>query len=313
MCIAFRKEIKGQIMKDLIAEIQKYKAERQAVILAHNYVRSEIQDIADFVGDSLQLSVEAEKLNAPVIVMCGVKFMGETVKLLSPKSLVLLPRFDAGCPMADMANGADVLAYRNSHPETTLIAYVNTTAEVKAQVDICCTSGNAEQIVKSLPKNKKIMFLPDGNLGKNLNISLNRNMELWPGCCPIHNQITPEMIKTAQQLRPGVKVLIHPECTPAAVAVADFSLSTGGMLKFVRTCEDKEFIIATETGILHRLRKENPDKKFYPINPEPICADMKKITLDDVLYVLKTLENRVELSPEVAVSSLASIQAMLQI
>ena len=246
-------------MLTLAEEIATLRKERNAVILAHNYVTSDIQDIADFTGDSLELSIKAKELKAGVIVFCGVRFMAETAKLLSPHSTVLLPNLYSGCPMADMADPSEVAAYKKANPDTVLVAYVNSTAEVKAQVDICCTSGNAEKIIRSIPADKKIMFLPDRNLGANMMNKLNRPMELWQGFCPTHNKVTVEMIREARRMHPEAKVLVHPECRPEIVAEADEALSTGGILRFVRESADRQFIIGTETGILHRLAKENPE------------------------------------------------------
>ena len=296
---------------NLIEEIKQLKAERNAVILAHNYVRPELQEIADFTGDSLELSIKAKNVKAETIVFCGVRFMAETAKLLSPDSVVLLPNPDAGCPMADMAAADAVAAYRAAHPEAFLVAYVNTTADVKAHVDLCCTSGNAEKIIAELPENQEILFLPDRNLGGNMNRKLDRKMDLWPGCCPTHDHVTPEMIAEARAAHPGAKVLVHPECAPEVVAAADEALSTGGILKFVRESSDKAFIIGTESGILHRLRKENPGKEFYPLQPEMICPDMKKITLENVRDCLKNMAPRIELPEEILREAVNPIEAMI--
>ncbi len=296
---------------NLIEEIKQLKAERNAVILAHNYVRPELQEIADFTGDSLELSIKAKNVKAETIVFCGVRFMAETAKLLSPDSVVLLPNPDAGCPMADMAAADAVAAYRAAHPEAFLVAYVNTTADVKAHVDLCCTSGNAEKIIAELPENQEILFLPDRNLGGNMNRKLDRKMDLWPGCCPTHDHVTPEMIAEARAAHPGAKVLVHPECAPEVVAAADEALSTGGILKFVRESSDKAFIIGTESGILHRLRKENPGKEFYPLQPEMICPDMKKITLENVRDCLKNMAPRIELPEEILREAVKPIEAMI--
>ena len=296
---------------NLIEEIKQLKTERNAVILAHNYVRPELQEIADFTGDSLELSIKAKNVKAETIVFCGVRFMAETAKLLSPDSVVLLPNPDAGCPMADMAAADAVAAYRAAHPEAFLVAYVNTTADVKAHVDLCCTSGNAEKIISELPEGQEVLFLPDRNLGGNMNRKLDCKMDLWPGCCPTHDRVTPEMIVEARAAHPGAKVLVHPECTPEVVAAADQALSTGGILKFVRESSDKAFIIGTESGILHRLRKENPGKEFYPLQPEMICPDMKKITLENVRDCLKNMAPRIELSEEILREAVKPIEAMI--
>ena len=295
------------------AEIAELKKRRGALILAHNYTRPEVQDLADFVGDSLELSRKAAECRAPVIVFCGVRFMAETAKILSPGSIVLHPNPHAGCPMADMASPEAVAEYRAKHPDTLVVAYVNTTAATKTEVDICCTSGNAEKLIAGLPADRKILFLPDANLGANLNDKLGRKMALWPGCCPTHNKILPEHILAAKEKHPGAPVLVHPECTPAVVALADQALSTGGMLKFVRESEQKEFIIGTECGILYRMRKENPEKAFYPLEPAVLCPNMKKTTPEDVLFSLRDLAPRIELDEAMRKRAKAPIDRMLAV
>ena len=294
-------------------EILALKKQHSALILAHNYTQGEIQDLADFVGDSLELARKAAQCHAPVIVFCGVRFMAETAKLLSPESVVLHPNPHSGCPMADMASPEAVAEYRKNHPDTLVVAYVNTTAATKTEVDLCCTSGNAEKLIAGLPSGRKILFLPDANLGANLNRKLGRKMDLWPGCCPTHNKILPEHITAAKEKHPGALVLVHPECTPAVVALADRALSTGGMLKFVRESKQKEFIIGTECGILHRMRKEDPDKIFYPLEPAVLCPNMKKITVEDVLFALRDLMPRIELDPAMCEKAKAPIDRMLEV
>ena len=300
-------------MNELQNQIIALKNERNAVILAHNYVPGEIQEIADFTGDSLELSIKAAQINAPIIVMCGVKFMAETAKLLSPNSTVILPCPDAGCPMADMANSEDIRKMRAAHPDAVFVAYVNTTAETKAEVDICCTSGNAEKIIKSIPKDKEIIFLPDRNLGTNMTDLLNRPMTYWQGCCPIHDLVTPETIKKAKAAHPNAKVMIHPECRPEAVAVADVALSTAGMLKYIKESGATEFIVATEIGILHRMRKENPNFSFYALDPEPVCIDMKKFTLEKVYNALKDLNPEITIPEDIAKKAVKAINNMLAV
>ena len=294
-------------------QIKTLKKERQAVILAHNYTVAEVQDIADFVGDSLELSRKAAECHAPVIVFCGVRFMAETAKILSPESIVLHPNPYAGCPMADMASAKAIQEYKQTNPDTMVVAYVNTTAETKTAVDICCTSGNAEKVIASIPSEKKILFLPDGNLGANLSAKLGRKMDLWAGFCPTHNKILPEHIMRAKALHPQAVVMVHPECLPAIVQLADVALSTGGMLKFAREADAREFIVGTECGILHRMRKENPGKVFHPLEPSVLCPNMKKITLEDVLFSLQDLEPRVELDENTIKLAKDSINKMLEI
>jgi len=294
-------------------EIAALKKRRGALILAHNYTRPEVQELADYVGDSLELARKAAECHAPVIVFCGVRFMAETAKILSPESIVLHPEPHAGCPMADMASPDEVKKYREKHPDALVVAYVNTTAATKTEVDVCCTSGNAEKLVSQLPADREILFLPDANLGANLNGKLGREMALWPGFCPTHNRIMPEHIAAAKAKHPGAVVLVHPECTPAVVALADHALSTGGMLRFVRGSEEKEFIIGTECGIIHRMQKENPDKKFYPLEPAVLCPNMKKITPENVLFALRDLFPRIEIDDAVRSKAKAPIDRMLEV
>ena len=297
---------------DINNEIRRLKVQRRAIILAHNYTVGEVQDIADFVGDSLELSRKAAECRAEVIVFCGVRFMAETAKVLSPKALVLHPNPNAGCPMAEMASPEAVAKYRLAHPDTLIVAYVNTTAATKCHVDICCTSGNAEKVIAAIPKDREIMFLPDGNLGRNIAAKLHRDMEFWPGFCPTHHKILPEMITAARTAHPDAEVIIHPECLPATVALADFALSTGGMLRHVKASPKHSFIVATECGIIHRLQKENPDKEFFSLEPKPLCPNMKKITLEDVYFSLKDLTPAVELPQDVINGARRPIERMLE-
>ena len=298
---------------DVVSEIAKLKKERNAIILVHNYALPEVQDIGDFVGDSLELSRKAAATKAPVIVFCGVRFMAETAKILSPDSIVIHPRPEAGCLMADMADEKQVAEYRAAHPDALLVAYVNTTAATKTGVDICCTSGNAEKVIRSIPADKEIMFLPDANLGSNVSNTLKRAMGLWHGCCPIHDAIRPEAIAKARAAQPGARVIVHPECKPEIVALADAAKSTGGMLSFIRDSNAKEFIIGTECGMLHRLQKEFPGKVFYSLDPIPVCKDMKLITLEDVRDSLENMGPAVELPAGTIEKARHSIEAMLKI
>lgn len=298
-------------MKRLEEHIAELKARRNAVILAHNYVVGEVQDVADFVGDSLELSIKAKNAGAPVIVFCGVSFMAETAKILSPASTVLHPVRSAGCPMADMVTDEAVRTYRRAHPETIVVAYVNTTAAVKAEVDICCTSGNAERIILSIPEDKHILFLPDRNLGANIIRMTGREMELWPGYCPTHNRIQPEAAHTIREQFPDAVMLAHPECTPEVVAIADEALSTGGMLRYVKESDATSFIIGTECGILHRLRKENPGKTLIALEPLPTCPDMKKISLESIVDALECMQHEVLLDETVMGRARLPIERML--
>ncbi len=285
-------------MESIVNEINKLRKERNAVILAHNYVLPEVQEIADFVGDSLELSIKARDAGADVIVFGGVRFMAETAKILSPKSTVLLPVPDAGCPMADMADAEKVRALRKQYPNAVAVCYVNSTAEVKAEVDICCTSANAEKIIEMIGPERQVIFLPDINLGANVAGKLGREMFYWPGFCPIHHRVTVDMVKAARQAHPGAIVLVHPECPVEVVAAADYALSTGAMLRMACESEARQFIIATEHGILYRLKKENPGKEFFELPGELTCPDMKKITLQDILNSLRNLEHKIEMDTD---------------
>ncbi|MDR1613800.1 MAG: quinolinate synthase NadA [Planctomycetota bacterium] len=294
-------------------EIGKLKQERGAVILAHNYTLPEVQDVADFVGDSLELSVRAKESGAGVIVFCGVLFMAETAKILSPDSVVLHPNPFAGCPMADMAKFEAVREYKEAHPDSLLVAYVNTSAATKTLADICCTSGNAERIIRSLPPEKRILFLPDANLGKNIMDQTGRPMELWPGYCPTHDRILPEAIQRQRREHPEAEVLVHPECRPAVTELADQALSTGGMLRQVRASTAPEFIIGTEIGIIHRMKRENPGKTFIPPIPHPVCPNMKKISLEDVLSSLQDFSPQIALPPAVMDLARQPLERMLAV
>ena len=297
----------------MIENISRLRRERNAVILAHNYVSADIQAIADFCGDSLELSIKAAQTDAEMLIVCGVRFMAETAKILSPNATVVMVRSDAGCPMADMVAPDELKAYKAANPDTLLIAYVNTTAEVKALVDICCTSGNAEKIVSSIPGDKKIMFLPDRNLGSNLINKLNRPMELWHGCCPVHDAVTVEMISAMREKFPRAQILVHPECRPEVVKAADQALSTGAMLNYVTASSHDEFVVGTESGILYRMMQANPGKKFYLLQPEILCTDMKKLTLADVERALRTGKDEVVLSDEIIHAAESSIRRMLAV
>ena len=298
---------------DILSEIAELKSRRNAVIMAHNYTDPEVQDLADFVGDSLELSLRARETQAPCIVFCGVSFMAETAKILAPNSMVLNPAPAAGCRMADMATAEAVRRYRMEHPDAVLVAYVNTTAAVKAEVDICCTSANAEKVISSIPEGKEIMFLPDCHLGQNVADTLKRRMELWPGYCPIHHRITPQQIAAARVIHPRAVVLVHPECPPEVTAVADHALSTGGMLRLVHRAPEKEFIVGTEYGIIHRMARENPDKLFHELSPRPCCPDMKQVSPEKIRDALRDGSPQVELPEDLMKRARVAIERMLEI
>lgn len=278
-------------MNTVIEKINKLKQKHNAVILAHNYQTGDIQDIADFAGDSLGLSIQASKTDADVIVFCGVLFMAETAAILSPDKIVLLPDKHAGCPMADMITGSELRKLKQKHPDALVVCYVNSSAEVKAESDYCCTSANAVEVVNFMPKDKKIIFVPDKNLGQYTAQKSGRDLILWPGYCPSHVVITEKDIIKAKEEHPGALVMAHPECPQQVKAISDQILSTGQMLKFAKKSNIRKFIIATETGIIHTLKKENPDAEFYPATQKAFCPNMKKITMEKILWALEDLDN----------------------
>ena len=300
-------------IQPLVAEIRQLVRERRAVVLAHNYCRAEVQDVADFTGDSLELARRATQVEADVIVFCGVYFMAETAKILNPAKAVLIPDPSAGCPMADMITAAQLRELKARHPGAKAVCYVNSTAEVKAECDMCVTSGNAEKVMATFGPDEKILFVPDRHLGGYVSGLLGRTYELWPGHCPIHARLTAEMIARAKAAHPGAPVLVHPECAKEVRDAADRALSTGGMCKFVRESAEKAFVVGTEVGILHRLQRENPDKAFYPVSDEIVCADMKKITLENLRDALRDLKYAVEVPAEIASKAKRAIDAMLAI
>jgi quinolinate synthase len=296
----------------IVEKIIKLKRERNAIILAHNYQLPEVQDIADFVGDSLGLSIQAAGTDAQVIVFCGVHFMAETAKILSPRKTVLIPDMNAGCPMADMINADQLREMKAKHPNATVLCYVNTTAEVKAQCDLCCTSANAVSIVKDVMKeNKEVIFVPDKYLADYVSTETGCDLIVWKGYCPTHAKILPEHILLQKELHPGAVVLAHPECTPGVRMLADKVISTEGMCWFANEMKDKEFIVATEVGILHRMRRDNPDKSFYPASDMAICPNMKLTTLEKVLWALDGMNNEITLPRETIAKAKKCIQRML--
>lgn len=294
-------------------EIRKLAAERNAVILAHNYTLGEVQDVADYTGDSLELARKAATVDADVIVFCGVYFMAETAAILNPGKTVLIPDADAGCAMADMIDGRRVQELKCKLHGSKVVCYVNSTAEVKAECDMCVTSGNAERVMKTFGADEKIIFVPDQHLGGYIAGKLGREYLLWNGCCPIHQMITPELVAKARAEHPGAPVLVHPECPAEVRNAADHALSTGGMCAFARESDAKEIIIGTEIGILHRLRKENPEKKFYPVSETVICPDMKKTTLENLAACLREMKEVVTVPESVATRARRTVEAMLSI
>ena len=298
---------------NLSDEIQKLKKERNAVILAHNYCRGEVQDVADYTGDSLELARKATEVDADVIVFCGVYFMAETAKILNPAKTVLIPDANAGCPMADMITGAQLRELKARHPDAKAVCYVNSTAEVKAECDMCVTSGNAEKVMKTFAADQEILFVPDQHLGGYIAGKLGRTYHCWQGYCPIHAKLTAEQIRVARErFGKDIPVLVHPECAKEVRDAADQCLSTGGMCRFVKESSAPEFIIGTESGILHRLEKENPDKMFFPVG-DLCCEDMKKITLEKLRDALRDLKHEVAVPDGIADRARKAIEAMLRI
>lgn len=281
-------------MEKIIKEIEKIKNEKKAVILAHNYQRPEVQDIADFVGDSLELSTKAKDTDAKIIIFCGVHFMAETAKILSPEKKVILPRMDAGCPMADMVTSEGLKELKAQYPDYKVVTYVNSTADVKAISDSCCTSSNAINIVKNI-ESDKIIFVPDRNLANYVSRFVKKEIIPWQGFCPTHERLEVKDILEKKKDHPDAKVLVHPECKPEVVDISDRALSTSGIIKFCHDDNSKTFIIGTEMGILHRLKKENPEKNFILASDRLVCPNMKLTRLEDVYKALVDEEGVIEL------------------
>jgi quinolinate synthase len=297
----------------IIEEIKSLKASRNAIILAHNYQPAEIQDLADFTGDSLELARKAATVAEDVVVFCGVHFMAETAAILNPRKTVLLPTPDAGCPMADMITGEQLRELKAKHPGAKVLCYVNSTAEIKAESDCCVTSSNAVAVARSFPADQQIIFVPDQHLGSWTAEQLGRKFILWPGFCPTHARMTDHQIALAREKHPGAPVLVHPECPKGVRDAADQVLSTGGMCRYVLGRPEAAFIVGTETGILHRLQKENPDKQFFPLLESAVCPNMKKTTLEKVLWSLRENETIVRVEEPIASRARKSIEAMLAI
>ena len=305
-----------QLFATIEDEVKALKKERNAVILAHNYQLGEIQDAADFVGDSLRLAQEAAKTSADVIVFCGVRFMAETASILCPDKTVLIPDFEAGCSLADMVRPEDVRRWKQAHPDGVAVAYINPSAEVKAECDYCCTSSNAEKVILHIPEDKEIFFVPDFFLGSYIKTKTGRkNMQLWKGYCATHALITSEAIDQLRAEHPKAEFIMHPECgcTTKSMHLADQVLSTEAMVKYTKTSPSKEFIVATEVGILHRMRQDNPKKNFYPASEQAVCRYMKLNTLEKVVRSLERLEYEIKVPKALAERALLPIQRMLSI
>jgi len=297
----------------LVEKIKKLKKDRKAVILVHNYQSSEVQDIADHLGDSLELSRIAAKTDARVIVFCGVHFMAETASILCPDKKVIMPDIAAGCPMANMLTAEDLRELKSRHPKAKVVGYINTSAAVKAELDICCTSTNAVDIVNKLKNAEEVIFIPDKYLADFVSRKTGRRLISWDGYCPTHVKILPEDIVKSVRKHPKAKVIVHPECIPEVVDLADAVLSTGKMCGYVKESQYKEFIIGTESGIIYRLQKENLDKKFYSATELSICPNMKKTALEKVLWSLEELREEVKVSDEIRKKAKKAIDRMLEL
>ncbi len=299
-------------IKGIKEEIERLKAERNALILAHNYQRAEVQEIADYVGDSLDMARFAAESEARVLVVAGVRFMAEVAKILSPEKTVLMPVPDAGCPLADSITPEELKALKAEHPNAKVVAYVNTYAKLKALVDAVATSRNAVDVVSSLDTNE-VIFVPDKNLGEFVRSKVSKKVILWRGYCYVHADYTVEEVRRAREEHPGALVVVHPEVPPEVQREADYVLSTGGMVQLARESEASEFVIGTEEGLITRLRREFPQKRFWPLGAPRVCQDMKKITVQDIYRTLKEMVYPVELPAEVAEGARRALEAMFKL
>ncbi|MCX7705822.1 MAG: quinolinate synthase NadA [bacterium] len=300
-------------MEKIVDQIKKLKIEKNAVVLAHNYQIPEIQDLADFTGDSLELARKATEVkDAAMIVFCGVRFMAETAKILNQEKKVLLPAYDAGCPLADMAKVEDVLKLKEENPGVPVVSYVNTSAEVKAVSDVCCTSSNAPKIVKNIPVDT-VIFLPDKNLGYFVQKQVpEKRLILWDGYCFVHRMFTLNDLKKGRERYPDAEIIVHPECDPEIQDNADFVLSTSGMLKRAKESQSKKFIIGTEEGLIYRLKKENPEKEFFSLGAARVCFNMKKTTLERLKECMEKETNEVILSDEIVKKAKHALESMIK-
>ncbi len=300
-------------MRNLVEEIKKLKEEKKAVILAHSYQNIEVDRVADFVGDSLYLSRRAKDTDAEIIVFAGVYFMAQTAKIISPEKKVLLPNLNAGCLMADMINHEQMVKFKSQYPGIPVVCYINSTAEVKAECDICCTSSNALEIVKSLNTNR-VLFVPDANLGKWVESKLSGvEVITYDGNCPVHNNITISDVKEARNKYPDAKILIHPECKPEVSMLGDYTGSTSGIFDYVKKHKDKKYVIVTEKGVVERLRRDYPDREFILIKNDMLCESMKLTTLEEIKYSLEHEINEITLDEEVRLKSASCIERMLKV
>ena len=283
-----------------------------AVLVAHNYQRPEVQDIADYVGDSLELARICTQVDAEIIVFAGVHFMAESAYILNPQRTVLLTEKQAGCPMADMITAEDLIEWKRRYPDAAVVTYINSSAAVKALSDVCCTSANGVAVVESMPQDE-ILFVPDQNLGHYISTKTSKKMILYPGFCPPHNRVLPRHVDLAREQHPGAVVLVHPECLPEVIAKADAALSTSQMVRYAAQSEAKTFVIGTEEGLLHRLRKDNPRKTFHLLMQGLVCPDMKKTTLESVIKTMEQRRNHVTVTEEVRVKAKLALDRMLAV
>jgi len=297
---------------ELKRKIRKLLKEKRAILLSHNYQRDEIQEIADITGDSLGLSIEASKTDAEIIIFCGVHFMAESASILCPDKIVILPRMEAGCPMADMITPDDLKTKKTSHPDAAVVTYVNSSAAVKAVSDICCTSANAIKVVNSIPQ-QRILMTPDKNLANYISKHSHKEIIPWDGFCPTHDRLSLEEVKRAKKAHPEALFVAHPECRPEVLELADHICSTSGMYTYARSTDAPAFIMGTEMGILYRLRKENPRKKFILPSKNLICPNMKLISLEDIYQCLKNMKNIVKVPEEVRILAKKALDKMLAI
>ena len=300
-------------MINLIERIKKFKKEKNAIILAHSYQNIEVDEVADFVGDSLYLSQKAKDTTADIIVFAGVYFMAQTAKIISPDKKVLLPNLNAGCLMADMINLHQMVDFKKKHPNLPTVCYINSTAEVKSECDICCTSSNAIEIVKSLNA-PKVLFVPDANLGKYVESQLDGvDVITYNGCCPVHDNVTEQNILDARKNYPQAKILIHPECKPSVSILGDYIGSTSGIIDYVKNSDEKQFVIVTEKGVADRLRRDYPNKEFILISNNMLCESMKLTTLEEILYSLENEVNEITLDEDIRKRSASCIERMLKV
>ena len=300
-------------LTELEERIKELKKKRNAIILVHNYQLPEVQDVADFRGDSLELSRIAAKTDAEVIIFCGVHFMAETASILCPDKKVIMPDIAAGCPMANMITAQDLRRLKEEHPQAVAVGYVNTSAEVKAELDYCCTSTNAVAVVNALKDEEEIIFVPDKYLADYVSKQTQRKLIAWNGYCPTHVKILPEDIKIKRRFHPNALVMVHPECFPQVIALADAVLSTSKMCQFAKETQGKEIIVGTEVGLIYRLKLDNPTKEFYPATERAVCPNMKRTTQEKILWALEELKEEVRVSDDIRLRARKAIDRMLAI